>query len=383
MLSSKTAARTSRMQEQVIEHDGLLWKPRSGATTNAQEFVDARTTMIAIHKDSIWNPWVREECADELEEAERRFSEWTRAEPGFRPITMAQWRARERRDAAKAKKRYDEQDRAREERRARYDPAREADRLALLELENGQRRRQREHDELVNRTRFPAMDDARRADAVAECRRHLEEYEMQLPLLRERVGEPESVVDEHGRLPSERRELARLMLSIRREQQVRELRTQVRELSATLDTTKGRTERAKVRDQLTSTKRRLELWLAIPPVDPRYMCSECSSLQDWHESGTLGDLHGPCPAWPQWAARLQKVREMLMSVGEENKPKAPAPEPKPTPIAVLPSGLPISEVISRLTELQGQHPQAEVRRGRANRWEIWPAEQNVSVADSE
>ncbi len=383
MSFSKSATRTGREKEPVIEHDGMMWKPTSGATTTAQEFVDARTTMIAIHKDSIWNPWVREDRADELEEAEQKFSEWTRAEPGFKPLTLAQWRARERRDAAKAKKGHEEEERAREDRRAQYDPAREAERLALLELENGQRRCQREHDELVNRTRFPAMDDARRAAAVAECQGHLEKYETQLPLLRERVGEPESIVDEHGRLPSERRELARVMLSIRRQQEVRELRTEVSGLSDTLDATKGRTERATVRDELTRATRRLEQWLAIPPVDPQDMCSECSSLQDWHESGTLGDLHGPCPAWPQWAARLQKARDILMSVSEGDKPKAPPPEPKPTPIAVLPSGLPIGEVIARLTDLQAQHPGAEVRRGRANRWEIWPGAQSSPAPEAE
>ena len=39
---------------------------------------------------------------------------------------------------------------------------------------------------------------------------------------------------------------------------------------------------------------------------------------------------------------------------------------------VIPSRLPIAEVMARLAEVQAEHPDAEVRRGSANRWEIWP-----------
>jgi hypothetical protein len=49
-------------------------------------------------------------------------------------------------------------------------------------------------------------------------------------------------------------------------------------------------------------------------------------------------------------------------------------KPKRQPLAVVPSGLPIAEVVEQLQKLQKQHPDAEVRRGRANRWELWPKE---------
>lgn len=45
---------------------------------------------------------------------------------------------------------------------------------------------------------------------------------------------------------------------------------------------------------------------------------------------------------------------------------------KPQPLATIQSGLPIAEIASRLQQLQAQFPDAEVRRGRANRWELWP-----------
>ena len=87
---------------------------------------------------------------------------------------------------------------------------------------------------------------------------------------------------------------------------------------------------------------------------------------------TLDD--GPCPAWPGWAARIQKVRDMLMAAAERSKAVAPVPPP-PQPLAVIASKLPIAEVIERLTEIQKTYPDAEVRRGRANRWEILPVTQ--------
>lgn len=65
---------------------------------------------------------------------------------------------------------------------------------------------------------------------------------------------------------------------------------------------------------------------------------------------------------------------MLLAAAERAKPSQAAdPASKPEPIAVVASGLPLAEVISRLTELQAQYPDAVVKRGRANRWEIWPA----------
>lgn len=51
------------------------------------------------------------------------------------------------------------------------------------------------------------------------------------------------------------------------------------------------------------------------------------------------------------------------------------PGPGPSPLAVLPSGLPIAVVVAKLTELQAQFSAAEVRRGRANRWELWAPEE--------
>jgi hypothetical protein len=56
----------------------------------------------------------------------------------------------------------------------------------------------------------------------------------------------------------------------------------------------------------------------------------------------------------------------------QGPPQAPPPPP-PQPIAVLAPGMPIEDVIAQLTAIQADHPGAQVRQGRGNRWEIWPA----------
>lgn len=102
------------------------------------------------------------------------------------------------------------------------------------------------------------------------------------------------------------------------------------------------------------------------------MCSECVSPARWHGYVTTGANPdaGPCPAWPRWAQRIRKVREMI-AVAVKEKPAEPPP-PKPEPLAVIASGLPIAEVMCQLADIQARYPNARVRRGNRNRWEIWP-----------
>ena len=49
--------------------------------------------------------------------------------------------------------------------------------------------------------------------------------------------------------------------------------------------------------------------------------------------------------------------------------------PPPGPIAVIKAGLPIEDVIAKLTAVQADHPGAKLRQGKRNRWEIWQPEQ--------
>jgi hypothetical protein len=166
--------------------------------------------------------------------------------------------------------------------------------------------------------------------------------------------------------------LALSLFSARRCSEVRELREQVREQPTTLQATKGRAERAPIRAALNRDTQRLEFLMAIPPFEAADMCSECVSPARWHGYVTTGaNLHaGPCPAWPRWAQRIRKVREMI-AAAIKDKPAEPPP-PKPEPLAVIASGLPIAEVMRQLADVQARYPDARVRRGNRNRWEIWP-----------
>lgn len=86
-------------------------------------------------------------------------------------------------------------------------------------------------------------------------------------------------------------------------------------------------------------------------------------------------FEGPCPGW---AARLRAARAILdTAIARTAAP--PRPEPKPRPLAVVPSGLPIPEVIARLAQVHETYPDAVVRRGRANRWEVWPRDMEPAV----
>ena len=65
------AAPTGVMPAGVIEHDGMLWKPRRGATASAEEFITARTLFIELNQDAMWNPWIRDERAADIDDSRR------------------------------------------------------------------------------------------------------------------------------------------------------------------------------------------------------------------------------------------------------------------------------------------------------------------------
>lgn len=103
--------------------------------------------------------------------------------------------------------------------------------------------------------------------------------------------------------------------------------------------------------------------------------SRCAQIATRPPSSTpqvvTSTMSRPCPRWPMHAARMEHVSEILRAASTRVHNTQPAP-PKPQPLAALPADLPITEVIARLQELQAQHPDAVVKRGRANRWELWP-----------
>ena len=357
---------------EVIEVDGMLWKPKPQATSTGEEFRRARSLILEIHRDASWNPWVKEDRAQEYEQATVVFDQWTRAEPDFRQWTSEELDAWMAARDAEFRARNAERDLQRAARVALYDAGREQARLALLEQQAILGHYSQELDDLRERRPSPAMPEQRRGQQIAELEQSVGAVRTEVVRLQEAVGDVETVVDKRGWLPHERRELARTLFSARRCSEVRQLRERVREQRARPKATRSRAERTPIRDALNRDSRRLEFLIAIPRLEAADMCSECVSPARWHGYVTTGANPdaGPCPAWPRWAQRIRKVREMI-AVAVKEKPAEPPP-PKPEPLAVIASGLPIAEVMCQLADIQARYPNARVRRGNRNRWEIWP-----------
>jgi hypothetical protein len=323
---------------EVIEVDGLLWKPRPEASSSSEEFRRARSLILEIDRDASWNPWVREDRAQEYEQAAAVFEQWTRAEPDFRPWSVEDLDAWMAARDAEFHANQAERDRQRAARVALYDAGWEQARLALLEQQAILGHRTEELHDLRERRRFPAMPEQRRREQIAELERSVAAGRSEVVRLQEAVGDVEAVVDERGWLPQERRELALTLFSARRCAEVQELRERVRERQARLRATKGRAERAAIREMLNRDRRRRQFLMAIPRLEAADMCSECVSPARWHGYVTSGaNLHaGPCPAWPRWAQRIRKVREMI-AAAVKDKPAEPPP-PRPEPLAVVAPG---------------------------------------------
>lgn len=355
----------------VIEHDGMLWKACEGSTTSAEEFIAARTLFITLNEDSSWNPWVWEERRADFDRACEVMETWERAEPGHRRLTMKQWEAQQaRREKARAAERQRDADRQ-ERDKARYDEQRETDRLRLIEVQSRLDYEVRELAAYRDGTRFPAMDPSKRAVDIAKLESTIETRRADVADVAQAVGDPEDVVDQYGRLPRDRRERTWWDYRLDREQEVRRLKEEIPKLQAAHTAATDKAEKRERRSELDTASRRLDERLAEGPFTKDDMCSECATPMAFH--GWVYPPGHPCPAWPGWAARMREARKMFEAAVERSRADAARPPvTKPEPLAVIPAGLPIADVIEKLTKLQQEFPEAEVRRGRANRWELWP-----------
>ena len=237
--------------------------------------------------------------------------------------------------------------------------------MALIEHES---RLEHEFSELAryrDGSRYPKMDLARRRKDIEELEQSITQRRSEIERLTPIVGDQETVVDQNGWLPRERRDYMLICYRFDRERTVRKLREKIPELVATGD--------RKDRIQADLKRHRLEKLLAVPPLTADDMCSDCPTPIAEH-GWVTPPFDGPCPAWPGWRARLQRAWEIIEAGARDTPTSAEPPTPKPQPLATIPSGLPIAEITKRLQELQAEFPDAEVRRGRANRWELWPKE---------
>lgn len=297
--------------------------------------------VLEIHDDKRWNSWRRDARTQELRDARDVFVQWERAEPGSRMMTADEVPGL----LAELKKEHEaetaELERRRLARKPFYDSQREHARLALLEME--------------------APGAPLDLDLGG------------LGRLRQVVGDPETVCDRHGWLPSERREFLLSQFNWWRNQEIRRLQIVAGELRAKIDETSERATRGQLRRDLELEDERRHILEVIPQLDASAMCSECVSPLGWHDDAwPIRHPAGPCPAWPAWAEHRRIFRAELAELRRRRAEAEAAAQPKIKPIAVIPSGLPVEDLIARLGKIQTTYPGAIVRRGSANKWEIWP-----------
>ena len=371
-----TDAKAPVLAEGVYSDGSRLWRAKRGATSTFEDNVAARELFMDLHADQFWNPWRMEEQAAELERAEQVVQEWERAEPGFRRKTKRQLDA----EMARWEREFDRGRVTREQRRqenlTRYDPGRESARLALLERQCALAHKTYELANMRSGKAFPRMDPKRRADQTAELEAAVARHQTAVDQLTPTVGDPEDVPDANGHLPSDRRHSTLFWYRERRIAKIRNLREKLPEMEAQAKTAEDRSQRSKLNAELGVMKWQLEKLLAVPRLEAKDMCADCATPAHRHGYVTP-PFDGPCPAWPAWGARLKEVRAMFDRMVEANQARNAAETPppsKPEPLAIIPSGLPIAQVVQRLQDLQQLYPAAEVRRGRANRWELWPAD---------
>ena len=371
---TSTEAAIIRHADGIYEHGGRLWRAKPGATSTFEERVWAGAFYIELHRDAHWNPWRKEEEAGELERAHAVMDEWERAEPDFKPMTDEELRAkfaRQDRDRDHWREEYAKRVAANKQ---RYDPEREQARLGLLEVQSWLRREVAGMAKLRSGEAYPKMDPQRRAQQITELDERIRRHQATAERLSPIAGDPEDVVDEHGLLPSDRRPTMLYYCREWRVQKVQRLRAEIAEVDAAMAAAEDKAERSRLGIQRQVTKCQLDEWLAVPRMQAEDMCADCLTPAAYHEQG--GPFTGgPCSAWPENAKKLREVREMLKHTAQSSADASPQPsKPKPQPLAVVPSGLPIAEVVKQLQKLQKQYPDAEVRRGRASRWELWPKE---------
>jgi hypothetical protein len=243
----------------------------------------------------------------------------------------------------------------------------------LLERQSLLTHERREVAKLRSGEAFPAMDPTRRAAEVAELDEAVARHQAEVKRLTPVVGDPEDVPDEHGLLPGDRRIFTLFAFRERRIAEILELRGKASELEAEIQATIDTKERRRLRADRDVNKRRLDELLAVPRLESEDMCADCATPANKH-GWVTPPFDGPCPAWPGWGTRLREARELIaeMTARSQKAPEKPASQPKAEPLAVVSSGLAIAEVVRRLQEFQQRFPDAEVRRGRANRWELWP-----------
>ena len=361
----------------VIAPNGVTWTRKPDADSTPGQFLAALEAFISMHSIAAsWNWWRDGQAKQERDHLEQIVFGWDNGAPSSTEEEAEAF-------AADYMKKFDAElvrDRRNRQRRAsrQYDPERSKDRLQVLRLES----------DAAFFSHVAAKPKSPEQKAVAE-QRATAALEKAGELCASIGRDLERVIDVHGFTPAERRE---------------------HHLRSHMDYWRHR----RLREWSTSDKRRFKALLAMPPLAPTDMCSECDAPAAWHDYDISLRLFHPAPepgsqaeamarAMPGWwercpactaykiehvwggkgtlpgfdgqqyVAMLPPLLKAVFGPAPERKPKSATP-PKAKPVAIIPGGLPVDEVIARLAEAQQRFPDAEVRRGSGDGWELWPRE---------
>ncbi|MEH1129428.1 hypothetical protein [Micromonospora sp. CPCC 206061] len=361
----------------VTASNGVTWTRRPGMTSTAEQLLQALSDLTGIYSDPArqWNWWQEGRRDQEYDLVLQVVSEWDKYGP--RRGSADEKTAPRHAEPDTFGKDLDEDTRRGPDLVVEgYDENRERLRLRLL-------RTQSDVAFFGHVLQTPASS-AQRDDAE----HRLNASRAAAAGLLDQLGDPEQVIDRHGRLPAERREM---------------------NLQSHMQYWRHPT----LRSWTTTQRRRFNALLAMPLPDPAAMCSECQAPSAWHDydislrlfqpppapgtqAGQLAQLipgwWQRCPActtyrvghqwggqyalpdfsYDQWRAMLPPL---LRTIFTPSPPRPrPAPRPQPKPLAVIPSG-PITEVRKRLEQAETRYPTAHVRPGSTDGWEVWPAPQ--------
>jgi hypothetical protein len=368
--------RKAKTKVQFTAPNGVTWTRRPGATSTGPELLEALADLHGMYGDVArqWNWWQEGRRDREHDRVWRILGEWDNGAPK-RKYTKAQADALGQTELDKVNRSVEEKRQRREDLVARtYDQDRENLRLRLLRTESDAA--------FFGHVREAPASPAQRENAE----RRIAERQASADQLRGQLGDPEHVIDQQGYLPAERREL---------------------NLRSHMD----HWRHPALRQWSTTDRRRFNALLAMPMPGAVAMCSECQAPAEWHEydlslrlflspppsGSTAEDLARLLPGWwercpactayelehgwggkralpdfdyEQWRAMLPPLLRTLFAPAQP-KPTSKREQP-PEPLAVIESG-PISAVMGQLAAAQAKYPTAQVRRGRGNRWELWPS----------
>lgn len=360
---------------QVTAPNGVVWTRHSDGTSTPDEFLRALADSRKLHNMSTqWN-WSEDGRRDQ--EHDRVMQVVLQWDNGAPQSTDEEAEAFAEAELAKLDAKLEEEKRERAALVSKsYDKELEGRRLQMLRKESDAAF----FRHVLESPASPAQHDA--------AERFLERATVEADELRKLVGAPDAVIDSAGFLPAERR---------------------IFNLRSHMDLWRHPC----LREWSRVDRRRFKALLAMPMPDPAEMCSECQAPAQWHDydislclfqqpppPGSHGDkLARLMPGWwercpactayniaHQWGGNsalpdftgeqyVSMLPPLLRALFAPPPPKqARKRRARQQPLAVIPSGLPIDEVMARLTEAQAKYPGAEVRRGSDDGWELWPSE---------